>query len=61
MDLGLDTADWTRFGHRRGGGGQDLGQGVGYGGIPAPAGLRKDFRNLCQKSWDALQAPTMAL
>jgi len=61
MDLG-----WTqRFGH-------DLDRdtphpdtfalgGVGYGGIPARVGLRRDLINLCQNSWDALQAPWMAL
>ena len=61
MDLGLGTADWTRFGQRRGGGGQDSGRGVGYGGIPARVGLRRDLLNLCQNSWDALQAARRAL
>ena len=59
--LGLDTAVWTRFGHRRGGGGQDSGRGVGHGGMPAHVTMRRDLINLCQNSQGLLQTPTMAL
>jgi hypothetical protein len=61
MDLGLDRANWTETGHKRGGGGQDLGRGVGYGGCWRRRYMRKDFTNLCQNSWDALQAARRAL
>jgi hypothetical protein len=53
---GLDT-----IGHRRGGGGQDLGRGVGHGGLRARVAMRRDLINLCQNSWDALQAARRAL
>jgi hypothetical protein len=49
MGLGLDTADWTRFGQRRGGGGQDSGGGVGHGGLRAHVTMRMDFTPLRQK------------
>jgi hypothetical protein len=61
MDLGLDMANWTETGHKRGGGGQDSGRGVGHGGLRARVAMRRDLINLCQNSWDALQAARRAL
>jgi hypothetical protein len=56
-DLGLANAVWTRSGH----GGQVFGQEGGHGGLGRRRYMRKDFTNLCQKSWDALQAAGGAL
>jgi hypothetical protein len=61
MDLGLDTANWTETGHRRGGVAKIRAGGVGHGGLRARVAMRRDLINLCENLWDALQAARRAL
>ena len=57
MDLGWPQ----RFGHGLDTGADVFGQTGGHGGCGPRPYMRKDFTNLCQKSWDALQAAGGAL